>query len=64
MLLRDLRPVGESAEITEYEDAAENVPGQMARIYVFWRGEPAVKSDYGGQGGEAMTRRWARRRLP
>jgi hypothetical protein len=39
VLLRDLRPAGESAGRWEHEDAVENVPGQMARIYVFWRGE-------------------------
>jgi hypothetical protein len=37
VILRDLRPVRERAGAYEYEDVAENVPGQMARIYVFWR---------------------------
>ncbi|MDP2895513.1 MAG: hypothetical protein Q8Q12_03010 [bacterium] len=36
-LLKELRPWRESQECTEYQDTAEEVPGQSARIYVFWR---------------------------
>lgn len=35
-LLKELRPSRETGESTEYEDIAEQVPGQSVRIYVFW----------------------------
>jgi hypothetical protein len=36
-LLKDLRPTHETNETSEYVDAAEDVPAQAARIYVFRR---------------------------
>jgi hypothetical protein len=36
-VLKDLSPVHEDREFSEYLDVAENVAGQSARIYAFWR---------------------------
>jgi hypothetical protein len=38
-LLKDLRPLRENQEISEYADVAEDVAAQSARIYVFRRAE-------------------------
>jgi len=45
-LLRDLRPVVENQEFSEYMDTAEQLEAQSARIYVFWR---ASSSGHGAQ---------------
>lgn len=36
-LLKDLRPVLENREVSEYLDIAEDAKAQSARVYVFWR---------------------------
>ena len=36
-LLKDLPPVTESLEFSEYVDVAEHLEAQSARVYVFWR---------------------------
>jgi hypothetical protein len=43
-LLRELPPLQEDTAITEYLDAAENVPARLARIYAFARTKEAVAS--------------------
>jgi len=42
-LVRDLRPVREKKQFTEYLDIAENRPAQSARIYVFDRPTAAIR---------------------
>jgi hypothetical protein len=36
-LIKDLRPLRTTPEISEYFDVVEDVPGQSARIYIFQR---------------------------
>jgi hypothetical protein len=36
-VLRDLRPLRETKNLTEYLDTAEHVEPQSARVYLFWR---------------------------
>ena len=36
-LLKDMRPVREEKDATEYLDGADDVPARSARIYVFCR---------------------------
>jgi len=36
-ILKNLSPILHAPALTEYLDEAENIPGQTARIYVFWR---------------------------
>jgi len=36
-LLKDMRPVREEQDVTEYLDGGDDVPARSARIYVFCR---------------------------
>ncbi len=38
-LLKDLRPLRENQDLTEYTDLAEDVAAKSARVYVFRRAE-------------------------
>lgn len=44
-LLRDLRPIRETQELTEYLDVAEDLPAKSARIYVFRRNALGGRSE-------------------
>ena len=43
-LLKDLRPVRENSEVSEYVDTAEGVAAKSGRIYLFWRARALRKA--------------------